>query len=315
MDQRFLKYVVASKSFTDFLVGIQTGTAVPHISGPQIRSYEFGMPELNEQRAIAHVLGSLDDKIELNHRMNSTLEQIAHALFKSWFVDFDPVHAKADGRWKRGKNLEGVTADMWDLWPSESEDSEIGEVPKGWRVDSFYRLAEVKYGAPYASELFNKEKAGFPLIRIRDLPTDEPEAWTTERHPREVLVDSGDVIVGMDGEFRVRHWMGPLSVLNQRLCKLVPREGVPSSFVSLSAAPLFKFFENSKVGTTVVHVGKSDIDTFRVAVPPPEILRAYATATEGALVGRIQLAAISRTLTDLRDTLLPKLLSGEIRAR
>lgn len=88
LDARFLKYVIGSPGFTDYVLAVETGTAVPHISGGQIRGFRFALPALNEQRAIARILGALDDKIELNRRMNETLEAIARALFKSWFVDF-----------------------------------------------------------------------------------------------------------------------------------------------------------------------------------------------------------------------------------
>ena len=98
LDTNFLKYVIGSRAFTEHVLAVQTGTAVPHISGGQIRSFEFRLPPIREQRAIAHILGTLDDKIDLNRRMNETLEAMARAIFKSWFVDFDPVRAKAEGR-------------------------------------------------------------------------------------------------------------------------------------------------------------------------------------------------------------------------
>ncbi|MCU0523233.1 MAG: restriction endonuclease subunit S [Elainella sp. Prado103] len=98
LDQRFLRYIIGSSAFTQHVLGIQTGTAVPHISSSQIKEFKFVRPPLEEQKAIAHILSSLDDKIELNQQMNRTLEGIARALFKSWFIDFDPVRAKLDGR-------------------------------------------------------------------------------------------------------------------------------------------------------------------------------------------------------------------------
>ena len=93
-----------------------------------------------EQRAIAHVLGTLDDKIELNRRMNETLEEMARALFKSWFVDFDPVSAKVEGRWRRGESLPGLPADLYDLFPDRLVLSELGEIPEGWEVGKFSEI-------------------------------------------------------------------------------------------------------------------------------------------------------------------------------
>ena len=98
LDSGFLRYLIGSREFTHHVLAVQTGTAVPHISGAQIKEFPFRCPPLSEQKAIAEILGSLDAKIELNRRMNETLESLARRLFKSWFVDFDPVRAKMDGR-------------------------------------------------------------------------------------------------------------------------------------------------------------------------------------------------------------------------
>ena len=122
---RFLHYVVASREFTDYLLSVQTGTAVPHISGNQISEYEFLLPSLPEQRTIAHILGTLDDKIELNRRMNETLEAIVRAPFKSWFVDFDPVRAKTDGR------DPGLPQSLADLFPARLVQSRTRQ-DSGW---------------------------------------------------------------------------------------------------------------------------------------------------------------------------------------
>ena len=97
----------------------------------------------NEQRAIAHILGTLDDKIELNRRMNETLEEMARAMFKSWFVDFDPVRAKMDGRWRRGESLPGLPAEYYDLFPDRLAPSELGEIPAGWTVETLGDIAAV----------------------------------------------------------------------------------------------------------------------------------------------------------------------------
>jgi type I restriction enzyme S subunit len=339
-------------------------TAYPSVTAKDVGECTVVIPPLPEQRAIARVLGTLDDeivsrmgqskglrrvfdhlmrhlldgswsvhegeswlrevrplvqayddKIELNRRMNQTLEEICRALFKFWFVDFGPVRAKAEGRWKKGESLPGMPADMWDFWPSEFEESEIGEIPKGWRVGSIYEIAVVRYGAPYASGLFAPSGMGRPLIRIRDLQTHAPEIDTTERHPRDVTVQGGDVIVGMDGEFHVSHWTGPTSVLNQRLCKFEPKSGIPTSFVRYSIEGHIAFFERAKVGTTVVHLGKAEIDTMEVLFPTRAILEAYGRIAGPHSNLIVSNAAEVRSLGETRDVLLPKLLSGEIRVK
>jgi type I restriction enzyme S subunit len=259
---------------------------------------------------VTHVLGSLDDKIELNRRMNETLEAMARAVFKSWFVDFDPVRAKVAGRQPFGMNAETAA-----LFPSSFEDSPRGKIPKGWHAGSIYQIADVHYGAPYASGQFNVTRQGKPLIRIRDLAKHDPEVFTTEAHPRAIDIEPGEIIAGMDGEFRVHHWRGPSAVLNQRLCSFRPKHDVPPVYVSEVIREPLSFVERSEAATTVIHLGKVDIDSFVVLVPPHKVLHSFAASAQ-VLVDRIvHNARESRTLTAIRDTLLPKLISGEVRLK
>ena len=119
VDQGFLYYCMASWPFVDFATAGAQGTRMPRAKWEHVSRYETYLPPLPEQRAIAHVLDTLDDKIELNRRMNETLEEMARALFKSWFVDFEPVRAKMEGRWRRGQSLPGMPAELYDLFPDE----------------------------------------------------------------------------------------------------------------------------------------------------------------------------------------------------
>jgi type I restriction enzyme S subunit len=179
---------------------IQTG--IPHTNLGILRNTPVLLPPLPEQRAIAQILGTLDDKIELNRRMNETLESIARALFRSWFVDFEPVRAKSEGR------AAGLPTHLADLFPDSFENSELGEIPAGWSVRYVHSIADVVYGAPFASTQFNAAGIGSPLIRIRDLVNESPGVWTTEVLPRAHMVRPGDIVVGMDGEFRAYVWGG-----------------------------------------------------------------------------------------------------------
>ena len=132
-DARYISYYLKSEEFWDFIHGVLGDkSAQPNASASTMTSAPFSAPKaLAEQQAIAHVLGTLDDKIELNRRMNETLEEIARALFKSWFVEFDPVRSKIDGRWRRGESLPGLPTDLYDLFPDRLVDSELGGIPEG----------------------------------------------------------------------------------------------------------------------------------------------------------------------------------------
>jgi len=307
IDSRFLAYYINSVA-AGHVDAHLVGAVQQHFNVESARQIRLRLPPLPEQRAIAHILGTLDDKIDLNRRMNETLEAMARAIFKCWFVDFDPVRAKAEGR-----QPEGMDAETAALFPDGFEDSALGKIPRGWRVGRVYEIADVIYGAPFSSKLFNSTGNGLPLIRIRDLATHRPEVFTSEEHPNGRVIRSGDVVVGMDGEFRIHHWRGEPALLNQRVCCFEPKPGVSRVFVSETISEPMAFFERSKTGTTVIHLGKADIDTFRVLVPSNEVQSAFAKLAEPLLEGRLAAAQESRTLAAIRDALLPKLLSGEIR--
>ena len=125
-----------------------TGSTFPNVSASQIADIPYPDLDVGDQRAVAHVLGTLDDKIELNRRMNETLEAMARALFKSWFVDFDPVRAKMDGRWRHGESLPGLPSELYDLFPDRLVDSELGEVPEGWGVKALGEVVQLNPREP-----------------------------------------------------------------------------------------------------------------------------------------------------------------------
>ena len=255
------------------------------------------------------MLGTLDDKIELNRRMNETLEEVARALFKSWFVDFEPVRAKIEGRWRRGESLPGMPAELYDLFPGRLVGSEVGEVPEGWEVRGLGEVAMVIYGAPFSSKRFNNSGTGLPLIRIRDLTTQNPTVFTDEQHPKGQLITPGDIVVGMDGEFKAHIWKGPTAWLNQRVCHFKPRSGVPGLFLLEALIRPLADIERAKVGTTVIHLGKADIDSIRLNFPSTEVFDAFHHLTrpiaEHMLAGSLEI----RILTAQRDALLPHLVS------
>ncbi len=302
-DTRYLCYVLSQTDVSGYL----TGSTMPKLTQGNLNRIPIIAPPLSTQRAIARVLGTLDDLIELNRETNEILEEMARALFKSWFVDFDPVRAKLEGRPPAG--MDAATA---ALFPDHFQDSELGEIPMGWRVGSVYEISSVTYGAPFASKLFNANRNGRPLIRIRDLPGESPGVWTEEEHPKGYLVQPGDIVVGMDGEFRAYLWGGEEAWLNQRVCVFAPKPGFSAAFVRNSIIAPLAEVEATEIATTVIHLGKGDIDRFKAIIPTSEVSAECAALCQPLydkiVVGKQE----SRDLAALRDTLLPKLLSGEI---
>lgn len=283
------------------------GHGTGRLNTDELEALDVLLPSVDEQLAIAQVLAALDDKIGVNRRMSETLEEMARALFKSWFVDFDPVRAKAEGR------DPGLPQALADLFPIRFVDSELGEIPEGWDVDSVYRVADVIYGAPFSSKEFNAEGIGKPLIRIRDLRDESPGIWTPENHPKGYWVRPGDIVVGMDGEFRAYLWGGPEAWLNQRVCVFKPKQNWSSAFVRNSILGPLAFVEATESATTVIHLGKADIDQFRVVVPPPEVAEAFGRLCQPMYEKILGCKLETRSLASLRDALLPKLISGELR--
>ena len=284
------------------------GAVMPNLNTAIIQALPVSLPGIHEQQRIAGLIGALDDRITLLRETNATLEAIAQALFKSWFVDFDPVRAKMEGRTPEG--MDEATA---ALFPDGFETSELGEVPRGWRVGSVYDISKVVYGAPFASKLFKAAPPGRPLVRIRDLKDERPGVFTEEVHPKGYLLKPGDIAVGMDGEFRAYVWGGETAWLNQRVCVFHPINGASSAFVRLSIAPLLAAVEASETATTVIHLGKNDIDRFRVILPSSTVLHAFRAVAKPVYERLVLNKQKAQTLSTLRDTLLPRLISGQLR--
>lgn len=289
VESSYLYYQLQSPHFKSYIHLMSTGSTIKHISLKTMREYVFELPSLTDQRRIASILSSLDRKIELNNKINADLEEMAQAIFKNWFVDFEPF--------KDGKFV----------------DSELGMIPEGWKVGSPYEYVKVVYGAPYKSAKFNDNGEGLPLIRIRDLKDCNPQFYTPEILPQTEYVNKGDIIAGMDAEFVPHIWKGNTGLLNQRVCKLMPqRTSISNLFVLHLMKPELEFVQSYKTGTTVSHLGKADIDKFVVVLPPLEVVEDCSKILDSILQRIKNISAQSRTLSLLRDTLLPRLMSGEI---
>lgn len=290
VDPFFLYYLLSQDLFFDYVMQGAKGTKMPRGDRNQIMQWPVLIPSKNEQHNIASILSTLDDKIEANRRINENLEQQAQALYKSWFVDFEPFR---DG---------------------EFVESELGMIPKGWKLKRIYEYVDVIYGAPYKSSLFNDEKEGLPLIRIRDLKTNSPQFYTPEILPNTEYIEAGDIVAGMDAEFTPYVWQGERGVLNQRCCKFKGKyEWISNYFILFLIKPELEYVQSYKTGTTVSHLGKSDIDRFVFLTPPLDIVLAFSEIVNPMIKEVVNRAKESRRLATLRDTLLPKLMSGELK--
>lgn len=285
-DNEYLYYLLSSLNLNHHHIG----GAQPLMTQDIIGRIEVIVPQKEEeQRRIASILSSLDRKIELNNKINADLEEMAQAIFKNWFVDFEPF--------KDGKFV----------------NSELGMIPEGWKVGSPYEYVKVVYGAPYKSAKFNDNGEGLPLIRIRDLKDCNPQFYTPEILPQTEYVNMGDIVAGMDAEFVPHIWKGNTGLLNQRVCKLMPQQtSISNLFVLYLMKPELEFVQSYKTGTTVSHLGKADIDKFVVVLPPLKVVEECSKILDSILQRIKNISAESRNLSTLRDTLLPRLMSGEL---
>ena len=307
MDSAFLKYFLSSAQGQSELWNRATGSTVLGIRQAELMRVRVPVPELGAQQRAGNLLRSIDQLIDVNVSTSSILESIAQTLFRSWFVDFDPVRAKMAG--EKPVGMDDATA---ALFPDSVEESELGEIPAGWTVRGLPELAEIQYGAPFASKLFNSSGEGTPLLRIRDLKAQAPSTWTTETHPKGFIAEAGDLLIGMDGEFNPTLWLGENSYVNQRVCRVLPGNNVAKFFLYFSLIPVMRRIERGSTGSTVIHLGKSDLDTIKLLSPPVELLDAYRQVVSPMLSQMVSLKSQNRALETMRDALLPRLISGEL---
>ncbi|HWP30895.1 MAG TPA: restriction endonuclease subunit S [Fimbriimonadales bacterium] len=317
VDTEFLYWLTRDPSFWP-----KRGSAQPFISQGDARAVEIAYPPLPEQRAIAHILGTLDDKIELNRRMSETLEAMARALFKSWFVDFDPVRAKMEGRWRKGESLPGLPAHLYDLFPDQLVDSELGEIPEGWRVASLPDLIEINPPRP----LRKGEIA--PYLDMANMPTrgHAPDEVVDRSFGSGMRFINGDTLVARitpcleNGKTAFVDFLrdGQVGWGSTEYIVLCPKPPLPEEFAyCLARSDAFREFAiQSMTGTSGRQRVQADsLEHFRLPRVPAPLAEAFGRAIKPLFVRSSAAVRESRTLAALRDALLPKLIRGEIRVK
>jgi len=310
-DTRFLFYALSTIGVRPFM----TGSVQPKLTQGNLNRIPIPYPPEPDRRAIAHILGTLDDKIELNRRMSETLEAMARALFKAWFVDFEPARAKMQDRWRRGQSLPGLPAHLYDLFPDRLVDSELGEIPEGWRV--------VRLGDLISFEKGRKPPVSYPLPCKGCLPVVLIENFngtvSSYALPKGMTIaQEKDVLMVMDGASSGRVETGHYGIVGSTLAKITLREGsgVGTHFLYYALKLLEPEIREHLTGTSIPHADKNWISAQMVCFPNKGELLFYFEEIVGQIRERIRaLRGESRTLAALRDSLLPKLIRGEIRVK
>ncbi len=330
LDNDFLFY--ALKGTLAEMQTLTYGTVFKTITTRTFDHWLIPLPPLPEQRAIAHILSTLDDKIELLRRMSETLEEMARAIFKAWFVDFVPVRAKMEGRWKRGQSLPGLPAHLYDLFPDRLVPSELGEIPKGWRVGIIGEEVDLIKGVSYRSKDLGDSNVA--LVTLKSFkrgggyrtdglkPYVGPYKPEQVAHPGELILSQTDVtqsaeVIGKPAivlpDDRFQTLVASLDVLIVR-----PRHRVLSRefFYLLFSTPYFQeHIYGYTNGTTVLHLNKEGVLSFRFVQPTEDVAIAFSKIVVPMFTRFIKTITESRTLAALRDALLPKLVSGAIRVK
>jgi type I restriction enzyme S subunit len=290
VDTEYLYWLTRNPSFWP-----KRGSAQPFISQGDARGVFVALPTISEQRAIASILGALDDKIELNRKISATLEAMARALFKSWFVDFDPVRAKAEGR------DPGLPPEIAALFPDSFEDSELGEIPKGWRVVLISNVADITTG--------KRPSHRFPTKTIEHAVEvwggNGPMAYTVEPLLSEPLLLTGRVGT-LGSVFKIYK---PIWPSDNTLVVRPHRSFFEYAFFALRSID----YTSLTRGSTQPLLTQGDLKNQKIVLPSSEVVTHFSMVAS-ALFARIEAASSeSQILASLRDVLLPKLISGEIR--
>ena len=279
-DPQFVYYTAINPTFRNVAIKSLVGSSGrQRVQQSVLEELELSVPGLDEQRRIGAFLAELDEKIALNNKINDNLLEQMQTLYKSWFVNYLPFG---------------------------------GTMPASWTRTNIYSLANIVYGAPFASKQFNTIGNGKPIIRIRDLKDQQFATYTTEVHPKGYLLRPGDIVVGMDGEFRPYIWGNDEAWLNQRVCVFENKRPSGKAFLYFTIKPLLYAIEQTQVATTVIHIGKKDYDAFEIMLPDSATLDSFDSLTSPMIMQIVSNSLENKHLAAMRDTLLPRLMSGEL---
>ena len=317
LDNTFLKFLLQSNPVQEELRSRGTGTTVVGIRQSELRKVSLTLPPLAEQKAIAAVLGALDDKIELNRRMNATLEAMAQVLFQSWFVDFDPVRSKLDGRPPAA--LDPATA---ALFPDSFQESSLGPIPRGWEVCPLSeKIQLLSGGTPKTSEPTYWD-GDIPWYSVRDAPS-ETDVWVihTGKHVTKLGIanSAAQIFPEKTTIISARGTVGKLALtavpmaMNQSCYGVRGITGYGDYFTYYSLREATAQLQQRTHGTVFDTITTETFRTLDCIFPIPKITEAFDKLVEPLLSQIRANLHQSRTLATLRDTLLPKLLSGELR--
>ncbi len=346
VDPEYASFQLGGAQCREWIVRHAIGATMPNLNTSILSAVPFILPPLPEQKAIAHILGTLDDKIELNRRMNATLEGMAQALFKSWFVDLDPVidnalaagnpipdelasraevrkKALANGTTQQGSVDHPTLSDPQSLFPAAFEYyDELGPIPEGWETQPLYDIADFVNGAAYKGADFSDAEAALPVIKIAEVKAGitGQTKFTTNNKGDKYRVEDGDILLSWSGNpdtsIDTFIWTNGPGYLNQHIFNVRLHDESERYFVYYQLKYLrstFAELARDKQTTGLGHFTAGDMKRLMVFKPTATLLDRFNRAVSSIYSRGYENRLSTETLTKLRDTLLPKLISKEIR--
>lgn len=316
-DTSYIYYYIIQKNIIEYFhtLAEHSSSAYPSLQMRDLEELQILLPPIEQQQSVALLLERFDDKIHINQQMNEALEEIANTLFKSWFVDFDPVRAKIDGNWQPGQSLLGLPAHLYDLFPDRFITSELGEIPEGWEVSSLDQIADFINGL--ALQRFPADDNNYlPVIKIAEMRRGYT-ASTAKASPdidSKYIVNDGDLLFSWSGSLEVVLWAHGTGALNQHLFK-VTSDIYPKWFYYGWITEYLDEFRQIAAGkaTTMGHIQRHHLKDSKIAIPSYDLFE-LGDKILGPVLDKYVLSSVeNRGLTEMRDALLPKLLSGKIR--
>jgi len=326
-DPKFIWYQMRSQIWVGFINNVKGGSAQAGANAQTMGRFECIIPPLQTQKKIAHILSTLDDKIKLNRKMNETLEAMAQVMFKSWFVDFDPVHAKAKAKSETelevtAKEL-GISKEILNLFPSKFQESEMGMIPEGWEAKTIKDFGRVITGKtpPKKIEDAYTDK-GKPFIT----PTDVDDSLFVTKTARklsssgQIAVKNSEIIAGSICVTCIGSQMGKTTIApvnsftNQQINSIVLKEEYLKNYLLCNLRGRRKeiFLLGRGGGSTMPLLNKTSFEKVNVLLPNKNLLIIFDDIVKDNIALVLQNDIESNSLSNTRDTLLPKLLSGEV---
>ena len=279
----FIKYCL--DTYKKEMRSISQGTTQDNLSQGKLLSLKFRIPDFATQQKIAAILSTYDDLIANNQRRITLLERMAEDIYREWFVRLRfPGH--------------------------ENVKVEKG-VPQGWELKKLTDVCTITYGFPFQGDRFNTVGLGRPIIRIRNIPDASTGDFTDEIVDQKYIVRTGDLLIGMDGDFHINHWIGDDAYLVQRSCRLKAKDAALDAYLAHVIRAPINHFQQTIVGATVGHLGAKHLNSVEVLIPPASF-KPQLDALNVLLKQKLQLGATSRKAQATRDSLLPRLISGKL---